>query len=109
MVEFIRDGMMQIENLRGMKFTSTNLEEGAACLTLEKTPIVFLGADTIMAGAFQLGFDSVIATTLNMIPKPSINMMNHVRDGNSSMALKCQRKLTEAVDIITKNGKYMSF
>jgi dihydrodipicolinate synthase/N-acetylneuraminate lyase len=61
----------------------------------------------VLAGAFALGFDSAIATSLNMLPGPSIKILAAIRNNDPSEALKEQKKLSKAINAITRNGKYL--
>jgi len=54
-----------------------------------------------------LGFDSAIATSLNMLPSPSIKMLEAMRNNCPSEALLEQRKLSKVIHVITRNGKYL--
>lgn len=57
-----------------------------------------------MAGAFVLGFDSAIATSLNMFPQLGLGILKSVQDGNIKEAREYQNKLNKAVEIVTRNG-----
>lgn len=58
-----------------------------------------------MAGAFAMGFDSAIATTLNIIPQYSIQILEAIEANKLEEAREVQNRLSEACSIITKNGK----
>lgn len=55
-----------IPTFAGIKYTSGDLNEGAACLKTGRT--VFLGGNTIISAACALGFDSAIPVSLNVSP-----------------------------------------
>lgn len=57
-----------------------------------------------MAGAFALGFDSVIATSLNMFPQYSLEIMKSVEDNKIETARKKQKELNDIIEIVTRNG-----
>lgn len=57
-----------------------------------------------MAGAFVLGFDSAIATTLNVFPQLGLGILKSVQDGDISQARNLQNKLNKAIEIVTRNG-----
>lgn len=57
-----------------------------------------------MAGAFVLGFDSAIATTLNVFPQLGLDILKSVQDGNVQKARNLQNKLNNSIEIVTKNG-----
>lgn len=59
-----------------------------------------------MAGAFVLGFDSSIATTLNVFPQLGLGILKSVlQDGDVEEAKNQQEKLNRAIEIVTKNGR----
>lgn len=57
-----------------------------------------------MLGAYVLGFDSAIATTLNIFPNYGVNILNNAQDSKIKEAYNCQQKLSAAVSSITKDG-----
>lgn len=65
-----------IPNFCGLKYTSSDLAIGAACLKPSTGRSVFLGADTVLSGALVLGFDSACMTTLNMWPQQTLQIMS---------------------------------
>uniref|UniRef100_A0A1B6CQ74 N-acetylneuraminate lyase n=1 Tax=Clastoptera arizonana TaxID=38151 RepID=A0A1B6CQ74_9HEMI len=108
MHEFLQEGAKKIPTLAGIKFTHTNLEEGAHCLNVQNGDFgVFLGNDQIMAAAFLLGFDSLIATTLNIMPEKIIKIQKCVKEGNNSEALRTQQELVKIILTITKYGGWV--
>nr|CAD7435365.1 unnamed protein product [Timema monikensis] len=62
----------------------------------------------VLAGAFTLGFDSAIATTLNMFPSFSLNILEAVEKGDTVKAKAEQRKLTAAIFAVTRNGGWVA-
>ncbi|KAF5303604.1 hypothetical protein FQA39_LY09851 [Lamprigera yunnana] len=98
----------EIPTFSGIKFTSTVLDEGYTALTANSGKYsVFLGADTIMAGAYALGFDSAIVTTLNIFPQYGQQILQCIKDGNISEAQAKQNDLNAAIEIITRNGSWV--
>ncbi|XP_067002877.2 N-acetylneuraminate lyase [Anabrus simplex] len=109
MAKFLNAAAAEIPTFCGAKFTHTDLQEGARCLEAAGGNLsLFLGCDQIMAGAYILGFDSAIATTLNMLPGPSQKILAAVKNNNNSEALQEQRKLTKAIDVMTRNGGWVA-
>lgn len=60
-----------------------------------------------MAGAYTLGFDSAIATTLNIFPALGMQIQQGIQVGNVPEAQNCQNQLNTAINVITKNGNYL--
>ncbi|PSN51242.1 hypothetical protein C0J52_10556 [Blattella germanica] len=107
MPKFMTIAAREIPTFGGIKFTDTNLDEASQCLLVENGSLgLFLGCDQVLAGAFTLGIDSAIATTLNMIPSPSIKMKNAIKNNRPDEALEQQKILNKAIAAMTLNGKY---
>lgn len=108
MPKFLAAAARDIPTFVGMKFTDNNLEEGTQCVVENGNLAIFLGCDHVLAGAFTLGFDSAIATTLNMLPSPSIKMLAAIKNNRSKEALEEQRKLSAAINVMTRNGGWVA-
>ncbi|XP_075217246.1 N-acetylneuraminate lyase-like [Lycorma delicatula] len=105
MAEFLRHGKDQIQTLAGIKFTHTNLQEGAECLTVNSEEFtVFLGNEVMLAGACVQGFDSCIVIALNLVPNIVMNLMECVQKNDSKKAMEYQQKLTSVINRVQKNG-----
>jgi len=59
----------------------------------------------VLAGAFALGCDSAIATSLNMLPSPSFKILTAMKNDRASEALQEQKRLSDVIRVITHNGK----
>lgn len=95
-----------VPNFVGLKYTSGDLEVGVACLKANRR--VFLGADTLLAPALAVGFDSSIMTTLNICPKLSLSIMQSVKTEQLVVAAGDQRQLTQRVNRILSTGDWVS-
>lgn len=62
-----------------------------------------------MAGAYTLGFNSAIATTLNMFPKLGLEILENIQNSNVNEAKEKQDKLNSLIDVVVKNGKYQLY
>ncbi|KAK7866729.1 hypothetical protein R5R35_003150 [Gryllus longicercus] len=99
----------KIPSFAGAKYTHTDLQEGVRCLKVNGGDIsMFLGCDEILAGAFVLGFDSAIATTLNMVPDPSLKILAAIKNNSNKDARDQQIKLNELIRIMTRNGGWVA-
>lgn len=97
-----------IPTFAGIKFTDTNLEMGIQCVAVDGgAHSVFLGCDYVLAGAFALGFDSSIATCLNLLPGLCNRILGSVQKGDVQDARAAQNTLNKAAQAITKNGKWV--
>ncbi|GFG38025.1 hypothetical protein Cfor_02319 [Coptotermes formosanus] len=109
MPQFLATAACDIPTFAGAKYTHNNLEEATQCLEVKNGTLgFFLGCDHVLAGAFALGCDSAIATSLNMFPSPSIKILAAMRNNLPTEALQEQRKLSDAIRVITHNGSWVS-
>lgn len=93
----------KIPNFVGIKYTSGDLQKVVACANTDLA--VFIGADSILTGAFALGFDSAIATTLNIFPEISQAILRSVKEENLAEARRFQKRLNDKIADISKRGK----
>ncbi|XP_054278367.1 N-acetylneuraminate lyase-like [Macrosteles quadrilineatus] len=109
MEDFLKAGSLKIPTLAGIKFTHNNLEEGSRCLRLNNGRFtVLLGNDQLIAAGFFEGFNSLIATTLNMFATliseihQTVNETTHV-----NLARSKQFRLTTIINTIIRYGKWV--
>ncbi|XP_025833736.1 N-acetylneuraminate lyase [Agrilus planipennis] len=108
MGDFLNQVDGKIDTFVGIKFTSTVLDEGIAAVRAGNGRYaVFLGADDLMVGAYSLGFDSAIATSLNMWPKYGLNILKQVKDNNVNKALTTQKELSTAIKHANQYGEWV--
>ncbi|XP_060520137.1 N-acetylneuraminate lyase-like [Cylas formicarius] len=108
MEDFLNQVGNQIPSFKGIKYTSNDLSAGYdATKAAGGKFAVFLGADSLMAGAFTQGFDSSIATSLNILPQFGVQILKAVQSSKLEEARKLQDKLTAACKVITKNGAWV--
>lgn len=62
-----------------------------------------------MLGAYALGFDSAIATTLNVFPQIGRDLLDQTINENYSGCKELQELLTNIVIVITKYGKFKQY
>lgn len=92
----------KIPSFAGIKYTSGDLEKIAPCVNSDLA--IFIGADTILSAAFALGFNSAIATMLNIHPEYAQAILRSVREENLAEARRFQKRLNEKIADITKRG-----
>lgn len=83
----------EIPAFNGIKFTSTDLHEGVACLKPGRK--VFLGSNTIFLAALTQGFDSGILVSLNVFPEMAQEILKAVEEHRWSDAQTTQLELTQ--------------
>lgn len=81
-----------IPSFAGIKFTSGDLNEGAACLKDGRT--VFLGSNTIISAALALGFESAIPVSLNVSPDLPQKILAAMQEHRIADARALQDQLT---------------
>lgn len=82
-----------IPTFNGIKFTSSDLNEGVACLKPGRK--IFLGSNTIILGALVQGFDSSISTTSNLYPELVNEIFTAVQETRWKDAQAAQCELIE--------------
>ncbi|KZC14657.1 N-acetylneuraminate lyase [Dufourea novaeangliae] len=98
----------KIPNFAGIKFTSSNLEEGSQALNADnKKYVVFLGNDQLLGAGCALGMNSFIATSINMLPELAFQILTEGTVGNNLKARETQEKLSKAVIAISKYGSWV--
>ncbi|KAJ8925400.1 hypothetical protein NQ315_009232 [Exocentrus adspersus] len=108
MADFLNQSVGKIPTFHGIKYTSNDLSGGAAALRANDGKYaVFLGADTLLAGAFTMGFDSAIATTLNIWPQYAVQILEAIKANKVEEAREIQNRLSAACSIVTKNGAWV--
>ncbi|XP_051171670.1 N-acetylneuraminate lyase-like [Leptopilina boulardi] len=92
----------------GIKFTSSNLDEGAQALKANNGRFaIFLGNDQLISAACSMGMDSFIVTTLNIFPEFSLKILESWKNNDFKTAQKTQEKLSKAVHLISKHGNWV--
>uniref|UniRef100_A0A023F7H9 N-acetylneuraminate lyase n=1 Tax=Triatoma infestans TaxID=30076 RepID=A0A023F7H9_TRIIF len=109
MEEFIALACREVPTFAGIKFTHTDLEEGSRCLKVsnDRETAVFLGADQLLSAATMLGFDSAIATTLNLWPELLNEIQSNVKSGKIQEAMDGQNELSQKILCITRHGNWV--
>ncbi|GLV44665.1 hypothetical protein CBL_20576 [Carabus blaptoides fortunei] len=111
MPEFLTKADGIIDTLVGIKFTSTDLVEGAECIKVCRGKYaIFLGADQLLTAAYALGFDSAIATTFNIYPELGQQIRQSFNKEHTDLqaAQTAQTKLSAQVNNITKHGTWVT-
>ncbi|XP_060522437.1 N-acetylneuraminate lyase-like [Cylas formicarius] len=105
MAQFLEESTNQLPTLKGIKFTSNDLAAGYAALKAAGGRFtVFIGGDLLLAPAFALGFDSAIATSINIFPSYATGILEAVKMSDVAKAQGLQENLTAAMKIIRSFG-----
>lgn len=108
MGQFLESLGDRIPTFVGIKFTSSNLDEGIQALNAaNKKYTVFLGNDQLVNAGCAHGMDSYIATSINMLPELSQEILAQWKAGNILKARELQDMLTKAVITISKYGNWV--
>lgn len=93
----------EILHFAGIKHSSPDLDQGAACLKPGRA--IFTASPRVFTGALALGFDSSIMTTLNIFPELPIKIFDLMKANKLNEARDMQQKLSRKCDEILKHGK----
>ncbi|XP_012526902.1 N-acetylneuraminate lyase isoform X2 [Monomorium pharaonis] len=108
MGQFLESIGDKIPSFVGIKFTSSNLEEGAQALRANSRKyVIFLGNDQLINAACALGMDSFIVTSGNMFPELILDLLAACKNGDTLRAKDMQEKLSSAVIVIIKHGNWV--
>ncbi|KAL0119243.1 hypothetical protein PUN28_009672 [Cardiocondyla obscurior] len=105
MGEFLTSIGDKIPSFVGVKFTSTNLEEGAQALRADNGKYaIFLGNTQLINAGYMLGIDSFILNTTNIFPELTLSIFAACKKGDILKAKFMQEKLSRATIAIIKHG-----
>lgn len=93
-----------IRNFVGLKFSSSDIEQGIACLKPGRK--VFLGLNCVLSGAQALGFDSQIMVTANLWPELIIECIEHVNSHRMTGAKEAQYELNRRIKEVSSHGNF---
>ncbi|XP_058791646.1 N-acetylneuraminate lyase-like isoform X2 [Phymastichus coffea] len=105
-LESVRD---RIPNLVGIKFTSTNLEEGSHAVDVEnKRYVVFLGSNLIIPAGSACGIDSFMPSSTNLFPELLRSIVRHSSEGDYATAKTKQQRVVCAFRKLSQLGPVLS-
>ncbi|XP_050306124.1 N-acetylneuraminate lyase-like [Anthonomus grandis grandis] len=108
MEQFLNLSVGQIPTFHGIKYTSNDLTEAYNALKAAGGRYaVFLGADTLVQPALALGFDSIIATSLNFMPRHHVKIAQFLKNNQVEEARKLQDEITATCKVIAKYGHWV--
>ncbi|XP_015119731.1 N-acetylneuraminate lyase isoform X2 [Diachasma alloeum] len=97
----------QVPSFVGIKFTSTNLEEGSHALRADNRRfVVFQGSNEILSAGCAVGMDSCIPSSTNVFPENVQQIIAAGTRGEGSRAREAQEKLNKALTVISKYGNW---
>ncbi|MDR2914313.1 MAG: dihydrodipicolinate synthase family protein [Tannerella sp.] len=103
--QLLEEGIKQIPNLAGVKFTHNNLMEMAECLNLENGRFEVLhGYDEILITGLALGVKAGVGSTYNYIPHIYQGIIDSFNKSDLDTARRLQMKSIDIVKIIIKYG-----
>ncbi|XP_011307907.1 N-acetylneuraminate lyase-like [Fopius arisanus] len=107
MGKFLETIRNEIPSFVGIKFTSTNLEEGSQALRADsKRFVVFQGSNEILSAGCAIGMDSCIPSSTNVFPENVQQIVDAGMRGDGLKAREAQEKLNKALSIISKYGNW---
>ncbi|GJQ84406.1 hypothetical protein Trydic_g3881 [Trypoxylus dichotomus] len=107
MGQLLREIGNTIPSFAGIKFTSEALDEGLEAVNAhDKKFSVFIGTEWLMAKAYKIGFNSAIATSLNVFPQFGSKIHEYAFSGKQDEAERLQEQIIQIMKCITRYGKY---
>lgn len=95
------------ENLRGIKYTHTDLADYAACLALDEGRFECLfGVDEMLLSAVAIGARGGVGTTYNFAAPLYRHMIDALADGDPASARACQRQSVRMVTTGKRQGNF---
>ena len=105
MVEFLRLGGERIPNLRGIKFTSTDLAEYQQCLEFDRDRFAILyGRDEMLLSALASGASGAVGSTYNFAAPVYRRLMAAFDRGDFDAARREQSRSLALVDVVVRHG-----
>ncbi|KAH1015405.1 N-acetylneuraminate lyase [Dendroctonus ponderosae] len=105
MGEFLEQANGQIPNLKGIKYTSSDLAGGHAALRAANGKYtIIIGGEAVIEPALALGFTSAMAGAINMFPRYVREMFDTIQHNKLEIAAELQRNLTEITNIVSQYG-----
>lgn len=98
----------KLKNFKGIKFTSTNLEEAVRMRDVGGGKYtIFLGCDQLLAAARMMGITSFIVTTVNFAPISVQRTISLVEARDNTAAFQMQQRLNKFIRTATKLGTWV--
>jgi N-acetylneuraminate lyase len=105
MHRLLEEAAPRIPNLRGLKYTHSNLMEFQQCLAAAdgKFDMLF-GQDEILLAALAVGASGAVGSTYNYAAPLYLRMIEAFRAGNLLEAQRCARRAVALVDVLMEFG-----
>ncbi|XP_025833738.1 N-acetylneuraminate lyase-like [Agrilus planipennis] len=108
MTKLLNDIIGEIDTFVGIIFSDNNLSEAVSALQVNENKFtVIIGSDEIMVGAFASGFNTLMGTTLNFLPKVAQTIHEAVKLGVIKEARESQLLLTNTIYAICRQGDWI--
>ncbi|XP_011158131.2 N-acetylneuraminate lyase B [Solenopsis invicta] len=106
MGQFLQSIGDKIPSFVGIKFASTNLEEGAQALRADnKKYVIIFSNNQLINAAYASGMDYFMLSSINVFPELVLDLLAACKSGDTLRAKDLQEKLASAVDAIAKHDK----
>lgn len=105
MVEFLRRGRERIPNLRGIKYTNSNLAQFQECVQLDDGRFdILFGCDEALLAGWSLGARGAVGSTYNFAAGLYHGVVQAFESGDLETARRLQAKSVEMVGTIARYG-----
>lgn len=106
--EFLDLCVGQIPTFQGIKFALRDLSEAYNALKAAGGRYtVMISADTLIQPALALGFDTFNTSSVNILPKHQVKIVEAMKENKVEEARKIQEKLTAAIKVMSKDGEWL--
>ncbi|XP_060535266.1 N-acetylneuraminate lyase-like isoform X2 [Cylas formicarius] len=103
--DFLNRSVDQLPTLRGVKFTSSDLNAAQEALNAASGRYtIFLGNNTLISAATMLGFNSFIPATLNLVPELGHQLLEAANSCDLEKAKQLQNTVTRVTKIVGATG-----
>lgn len=101
--------LSKIDNIQGVKYTSTDIFEIPVIRDdIDKDFMIYGGADELASSNLLLGVDGIVGSFYNLFPDLFIQIYKNVKEGNVEKAYKLQRSAVVLITHIVRTGNMVA-
>lgn len=103
---FLEEGIKEIPNLAGIKFSSDNLVDYKYCKDFNKNCTIFFGVDELFVKSLPLGGRAWVGSTYNHLAPLYLKIRSLFNEGNAAAAEDLQEKAVQFVKRLDSKGGF---
>lgn len=105
MCEFLEKGKEQLQNLRGLKFTNTDMMQLQECLQLNDGEFdILFGCDQMLLAGVMFGCRGAVGTTYNFAAGHNRRMIDAFQENDLATARRLQHESVRMIRVFQKYG-----